>query len=338
MLTDRQKLVLKAIIEEYVLTNEPVGSKSLADTPYLDSKATTLRYEMQFLEENGYLEKEHTSSGRVPSAMGYRYYVENLIPRDDSILKEFDDVDKAINSQYYSKNEAIKKVMDTLSDVTGYMAVITGSAADHAVVKKLEIVPLDNQSAVLLVVTSNGAVQSQVIDIPEYASMDDLMKITEMFDNAMYDRPVYEIREILNREASKPRIRMMVDFKDDILNFIIKCFLKFENADYYEAGFHTVISQPEFREREKVQQFVNMIGEGIITKILEEKTTGLTIQIGSKDDEDILQQCTIISTPYVINDEEYGKIALVGPVRMDYKKVIPLLEYTANAMSKIYKR
>ncbi len=338
MLSNRQKLVLKAIIEEYVLTNEPVGSKSLAETPYLDFKSTTLRYEMQFLEENGYLEKEHTSSGRVPSAMGYRYYVENLIPRDDSILKEFDDIDDAVSNQYYSRNEAIKKVMDTLSNVTGYMAVITGSAADHAVVKKLEIVPLDNKTAVLLVVTSNGAVQSQIIEIPEYASMDDLMKITDMFDNAMYDRPVYEIREILNREASKPRIRMMVDFKDDILNFIIRCFLKFENADYYETGLHTIMSQPEFRDRDKVQQFLNMINQGVITKLLDEKTLGLTIQIGSKDENDIIQQCTIISTPYVINDEEYGKIALVGPVRMDYKKVIPLLEYTANAMSKIYKR
>ena len=230
MLTDRQKLILKAIIEEYIETNEPVGSKVLTDKPFLNFSSATLRYDMQWLEENGYLEKTHTSSGRVPSQKGYIYYVENLITRDDSIKELFKDFDKIFEDKYSSREESIKKVVDLLSAKTGYMAVLNGSSANYAVIKKMEIVPLNRNQALLLVVTSNGSVQNQLIDVPPYYNMDELVKLIDMFDNAMYEKPVYEIRDTLTKEAMKPRIRQMVDFRDDVLNFI-KCFSRFSNAD-----------------------------------------------------------------------------------------------------------
>lgn len=337
MLTDRQKLILKAIIEEYIDTNEPVGSKVLTDKPFLNFSSATLRYDMQSLEENGYLEKTHTSSGRIPSKDGYSYYVENLITRDDEVKDFFDDFDSVFDDKYASREESLKKIVDLLSEKTGYMAVLNGSSANYALIKKMEIIPLGPTKALLLVVTSNGSVQNQTIDVPEYYKMDDLVRLIDMFDNAMYNKPVFEIRETLTREAMKPRIRQIVDFRDDVLNFIIKCFARFQNADYVMSGLGKMFEQPEFHEFGNMQRFVDMLDSNILPQVLKETGKGLTIRIGTDNANDSLSACSIISIPYYINDQAYGSLAVVGPVRMKYRTVIPTLEYVAKSMSKLYK-
>lgn len=337
VLTDRQKLILKAIIEEYIDTNEPVGSKVLTDKPFLNFSSATLRYDMQELEETGYLEKTHTSSGRIPSQKGFRYYVENLITRDETILNDYKDFDNIFNDKYLSREEAMKKIVDLLSEKTGYMSLVNGSSAMYAVVKKMEIVPLGHNQALLLVITSNGSVQNQLIDVPNYFKMDDLVRLIGMFDNAMYDRPVFEIRETLNKEASKPRIRQMVDFRDDILNFIIKCFVRFQNADFYTSGLSRIFDQPEFQQFSSMQKFVDMLDQNILSEAIKETGNGLTIMIGNDNNNEYLDGCSIVSIPYFINDQAYGTLAVVGPVRMKYRRVIPTLEYVAKSMSKLYK-
>lgn len=337
MLSDRQKLILKAIIEDYVSSNEPVGSKALTDKPYLDFSSATIRYDMQNLEENGYLEKTHTSSGRIPSESGYRYYVDHLIIRDESVLEYFKYLDQILDNKDLSKEDALKKVADFLSELTGYYSIILGSSADFAKVMKMEIVPLSNKEAVMLIVTNTGQVQSQKITIPDGYNQDDLLKIIEMFDNAMYDHSVYEIREILSKEASKPRIRQMVDFKDDILNFMIKGFSRFLNTETYESGLSRLFNQPEFQDYQIMQKILKAIDEKAMNDFALPGAGKLEVQIG-KENIQGLEDCSIVSIPYYIDDNEYGTIILVGPTRMNYRGVIPLLEYVAKSMTKLYNR
>ena len=242
MLSDRQKLILKAIVEEYVQSNEPVGSKVLTEKPYLDFSSATIRYDMQNLEENGYLEKTHTSSGRVPSELGYRYYINHLFIRDEEVSKYFKYVDEIFDNKHLSKDDVLQALANFLSELTGYYSAINISCNDFANVMKMEIVPLSNKEAVLLIVTNNGSVQSQKIAIPEGYNMDDLLRIISMFDNAMYDHSILEIKEILSKEASKPRIRQMVDFRDDILNFMIKGFSSFLKTQTFESTRITGLS------------------------------------------------------------------------------------------------
>lgn len=338
MLSDRQKLILKAIIEEYIESNEPVGSKILTEKPYLNFSSATIRYDMQYLEESGYLEKTHTSSGRIPAEKGYKYYVEHLITRDSDILESFKELDEIFDDKFLTREEASDKVVNRLSEMIDYMTVINGSSANYATVKKMEIVPLDGFETLLLIVTSNGQVQSQRITIPEYYKVEDLLKIIDMFDNAMYDRPVYEIREVLSKEAAKPRIRKIVDFHDDILNFVIKCFTRFQNADYYSSGLSKIFNQPEFQDFKSMQKVISVLDEGILIDMLNESADGLMVRIGSDNNIENLRQCAIVSIPYMIKDEAYGTLAVVGPIRMQYKVVIPLLEYVAKSMVKLYNR
>lgn len=337
MLTDRQKLILKAIIEDYVIHNEPVGSKSLTEKPYLDFSSATIRYDMQNLEEKGYLEKTHTSSGRIPSETGYRYYVDHLIIRDDQVLNYFKYLDEIFDDKHLAKEDALKKIANFLSELTGYYTVILGSSADFAKVMKMEIVPVSKNEAVMLIVTNTGQVQSQKIVIPEGYNQDDLLKIIQMFDNAMYNHSVYEIREILSTEASKPRIRQMVDFRDDILNFMIKGFSRFLNTETYDSGLSRLFNQPEFQDYQIMQKILKAIDEKMINDITINGTSKLNVLIG-KENINGLEDCSIVSMPYYIDDNEYGTIILVGPTRMNYRGVIPLLEYVAKSMPKLYNR
>ncbi len=338
MLTDRQKLILKAIIEEYVTSNEPVGSKALTEKPYLSFSSATIRYEMQHLEEMGYLMKTHTSSGRVPSELGYRYYVDHLVIRDSEVTELYKYVDDIFNDQYLSKEEMTKKIANFLSELTGYYAAVIGMPSDLAKVLKLEIVPLSENEALLLIVTSSGNVESQRIIVPEGYKMDDLMRIISMFDTAMYNHSVYEIRDVLSKEAAKPRIRQMVDFRDDILNFMIKAFSRFLKGETYDSGLSKLLNQPEFQDRKVIQKIIQAINEELHKAAMGSIDKGIQIRIGSESLCDGLEECSIISIPYSVNVNEMGTIILVGPTRMNYRATIPLLEYVAKSMTKLNKR
>lgn len=338
MLSDRQKLILKAIIEEYVISNEPVGSKSLTNKPYLDFSSATIRYDMQHLEEDGYLEKTHTSSGRIPSEEGYRFYVDNLITRDENVKDYFKYVDIIFDDKNYTKEDTLKKICDFISNLTGYYTAIFGSASDFAKVLKMEIVPLEDKEAVLLIVTNSGAVESQKIVIPEGYNMNDLRRIIDLFDKAMYNHSIYEIRDVLSKEASKPRIRQIVNFQDDILNYMIKSFSKFLNQESYYSGLSKLFEHPEFHDYQVMQKILSAIDNEAMRSFARTSTNGLTVHIGQENNLEGLDNCSIISLPYYIGDNEYGCIILVGPKRMNYRSVIPLLEYIAKSMTKLYNR
>jgi heat-inducible transcriptional repressor len=203
----------------------------------------------------------------------------------------------------------------------------------------MEIVPLElNNEAVLLIVTSTGDVESHKIYIPQGYKMDDLMRIISMFDTAMYGRSIYEIRDVLSKEAAKPRVRQMVDFQDDILNFMIKSFEKFLKGETYDAGLSKLFSQPEFQDREVIQKVIKAINEEVTKSFTSQEISGIKIHIGSENLCNGLEDCSIITIPYAINDNENGTILLVGPTRMNYRATIPLLEYVAYSMKKLDKR
>ncbi len=337
MVTNRQKLILKAIVEEYIKSNEPVGSKILTSKPYLKFSSATIRYDMQDLEEQGYLEKTHTSSGRVPSEIGYKYYVENLVIRNEETAKIYPVINELLSTNK-EVGEKIKDVVDLISSYTGYMVATLGTSANYQTVKKMEIVPLTESECVLLIVTSGGKVQSQNITIPHGYKMDDLLRLINTFDNAMYDRSVLEITDVLGKEAKKPRIRQMVDFQDDLLNFLIKAFGRFSETDFYQAGLSKIFNQPEFTSHESMSKLVKMIDDETVKEALKKCSSGLSVHIGSDNLDENLKECTIVTMPYSMNMNDFGILCIIGPIRMDYAKVFPLIEYASGAIGKLYKK
>ena len=337
MISNRQKLILKAIVEEFIDSNEPVGSKVLTEKPYLDFSSATIRYDMQSLEELGYLEKTHTSSGRIPSEMGFKFYVENLLTRDEEVKEMYPIINSIIESKD-NTDDKIKNVVNLISTYSGYMAIAVGASANYQTVKKMEVVELSKREAVLLIVTSAGQVQSELIDIPEGIKIDDLMRLIDMFDNVMYNHSILEITNILSKEARKPRIRQMVHFQDDVIDFLIKGFARFQKGEFYQSGITKIFNQPEFKDHESMAKILELIDTEMLQDALSECGNGLTVRIGKDNLNPHLHNCSIVSIPFYTNENAYGFLCVVGPVRMNYKRVFPLLEYAANGIGKLYRK
>ena len=335
-LSNRQKLVLKAIIEEYVSSGEPVGSKVLTEKPYLDFSSATLRNDMAYLEEIGLLEKTHTSSGRVPSELGYRYYVEHLVTRDYDVVNQFPLIDKIFNDQSLNKVEMIKKAIDLLSSLTNYMTVASENRFDNTRIAKLDLVQISEYEALLLIVTNQAKVETKQIRIPQMG-FKEFKKVIDAFDKALKNSLVREVKYILKSDGVNEIISQYIDYQDEILTTFEKAFNEFNQTNTYRSGIDTIFEIPEFRDVDRIRDIMQSVNDQKIHSILTAPTTGLSVRIGQENTIRTMTNCTVISVPYQIGDEDAGTIAVIGPTRMEYRRVIPLLEYIANNMSKLFK-
>lgn len=339
MLSDRQKLILKAIIEEYVKSAEPVGSKSLTQKPYLNFSPATLRYEMAYLEELGYLEKTHTSSGRVPSEKGYKYYVEHLVTRDVEVADSFPLIDKIFEDNKIGKEKAVKEVLNLLSDLTNYTAVALGPDVMNTKIKKLDLIKISNNEAILLIVTSSGHVQNLKISYGNLSSFDDLQKVVTSLDGVLKDKTFDKVEEILNNKFADKQINELVNLQEKIIDVFLEAFQKFTTESYYFTGLANMFEQPEFRDFDKLKRLVSTMSNKSLMKIMGDfSDSSLSVKIGNENRLTQMKDCTVVSVPYQINEFESGTIAVIGPTRMEYKKVIPLVEYIAKNMSKLYEK
>ncbi|QWB95203.1 heat-inducible transcriptional repressor HrcA [Mycoplasmatota bacterium] len=337
MLTSRQKLILKAIVEAYVKDALPVGSKYLTQLPYLKFSSATLRYDMAILEELGFLEKTHTSSGRVPSELGYRYYVEHLVTRDSHVTESFPLIDEIFIQNKLAKEQAIKEAISLLSDLTNYTAMAIGPNGSRNTIKRIDFVPVGESDAVILIVTDQGHVQHQNISVPESADIANVKEVIRSLDELLRDRTIDEAKAILENTFAKQEIDNYMAYQSQILNSFIRAFAKFAEDNFYLSGMTNVFEQPEFHNIKNIKSFVDMLDRRDILKLIGDEES-LSIRFGSDLRLVPMDNCTVISIPYRVSDHEHGTIAVVGPTRMEYNKVIPLVEYIASNLAKLYKK
>jgi len=336
MLSSRQKLILKAIIDMFSDSGEPVGSKTLMDLPYLKYSSATLRYDMAVLEDLGYLEKTHTSSGRVPSELGYRYYVEHLVTRDSEITEVFPLIDEVFNKKAHGREHTIKEALKLLTDLTNYTAVAVGPDILRSLIKRIEMVPLGPKDAVMLIVTDRGHVQHQQIHITDDMRMDDIKEVIHTLDDLLKNRTLEDALKVLKEEYAISELNQFMTYQSQIIDSFIEAFSKFASDSFYLSGMTNAFEQPEFNNVEHMRRFIDMMDRREIIKLIGTED-GITVRFGSEMEIRPFNQMTVISIPYQIDNEQKGTIALVGPSRMSYQKVIPLLEYIAANLAKLYK-
>ena len=335
-LSNRQKLILKAIIEEYVSTGEPVGSKVLTEKPYLDFSSATIRADMAYLEMIGLLEKTHTSSGRIPSVSGYKYYVEFLVTRDYDVVNHFPLIDRIFNDESLNKEQMIKKSIDLLSDLTNYMTLASENNYDHIKIAKLDLVQINDIEALLLIITSTAKVETRQIRIPKMG-FNEFKKVIDAFDKALHNCYVGEVKYILKSENVANIISQYIDYQDEILRTFESAFSTFAQTKTIHSGIDTIFEIPEFRDVDKIKDIITAVNNESINSLIVKPTRGLSVRIGQENNISVMNDCSIISVPYQIGDDEGGMIAVIGPTRMEYNRVIPLLEYIAKNMSKLFK-
>lgn len=334
MLTERQEMVLKLIVDEYVRTAEPIGSRSLSK--FMDVSPATIRNEMSDLEDLGYLEKTHTSSGRVPSEQGYRYYIEKIIRNLDDDTEGYFEFEKIFENKEVEREEIIKEAIDLLSQATNCTAITLGPNAYHSKVKKVQLIPLSPTQALILVITNFGHVESKQIPLHEDMEIEELVKVIDLLNEMLRDTPISQVSEKLHYEIQHHQIKELLKYRETIVDSFIEAFQKFAQTRYYLTGQSNMLYQPEFNDIQKLREFVATIENNEIFKIVESNADGVSVKIGTENSVTSMQDCTVISSTYTAEDGEKGTISVVGPTRMEYRKVIPLIKYIAAHITKLY--
>lgn len=328
MLTTRQEKVLEIIIREYVKNVTPVGSKLICDE--LKCSSATVRNEMAVLENEGFLEKTHISSGRVPSEEGYRYYVDNLMKPKEMTGEDMLKLQTIFSNNKLALNEVLKRSLEIISEMTDYTSVVLGNSSKENRLQKVEVLPLSETKLIAIIVTDKGHVENRQMDL-EGVSLDEITKTVELINKLIIGTPIDEIKEKLEFEV-KPIINQYVKQHETLYNAFYDVFSDFAmKSDATFVGRNKILNQPEFNNVEKIKKVFNKLDDETLLKSIEEDDKDINIYIGNESnlDEDV----TIIKTKYKTEDDE-GTIAIIGPKRMEYSKVVSLLGYIKDNINK----
>ena len=325
MISKREQEILKVIVEEYIKTAKPVSSNSICEK--VKCSSATIRNEMVYLEELGLLEKNHFASGRIPSEEGYRYYVDNLMTLKDMNGEDVLKLQTIFHNHSLDLSDTIKKSIEIISEITNYTSVVLGNSSKNNKLKKVEIVPLEENKILTIVITDKGYVEHKNLFLPSSISIEEVRKTVELINKLIIGTPINEVSEKLEFEV-KPIIGKYVKQHEVLYNAFYDAFSEFtEKAgnDVHFVGKNNFLKQPEFNDVTKIKMLLNKFDD--VNSISTEENNGINIYVGK--DNEISDDVSIIKTKYNINGEE-GTIAIVGPKRMEYDRVVSLLDYIKN--------
>ena len=329
LLDDRKKKVLQAIVEEYINTAEPVSSNALTDSHGLDCSSATIRNEMVALEELHLLEKNHFASGRIPSEEGYKYYVDNLMKPKNMTGEDMLKLQTIFRNNTLDLNDTIKKSIEIISEITNYTAVVLGGASKENRLKKVEVVPLEDNKILSIVITDKGVVQHKTLYLPNTVPKEDVKKTVELINKLVIGTPINEVSEKLEYEV-KPIIKDYVGQYEVLYNTFYDAFHEFTSAqseNAYFGGRTNMLKQPEFTNIDKVKEILSKFEAIDSISKMKEEDNGINIYVGSETE--LTDDVSVIKTKYNIDGTE-GAIAIIGPKRMEYDRVVTLLDYIKN--------
>lgn len=322
MIGSRQKELLKVIVEEYVKTARPVGSKSLCKK--FKCSSATIRNDMATLENLGYLEKTHISSGRIPSEEGYRYYVDNLMEPKKISGEDMLKLQTIFNNKELELNDAIAKSLEIISDITNYTSVVLGKTSSDNRLKKVEVIPINERQLIAIVVTDTGHVENKNITLEENISIEEISKTTELLNKMLVGTPIDEVPSKLEFEI-KPIIRNYVENYEVVYNAFYNALSNFTSErDVRFTGKTNILKQPEFNTVDDVKNIISKFESKDMVSKIEETNDEVKVYIGK--DSEIDDNVTVVKTKYKAHGRE-GTIAIIGPKRMEYERVINMLEY-----------
>lgn len=325
----RQEALLKEIVENYIKSAKPIGSKSLCKK--FKCSSATIRNEMAVLESLGYIEKNHISSGRVPSQAGYRYYVENLMKPKELNGEEMLKLQTVFSNQSLEISDAIAKCVDIISDITNYTSVILGSSSKDNALKQVSVIPLNDNKIVALVCTDKGIVENKQFTLPPNTVIEEIVKTAEIINKMLVGTPIAEVSQRLEFEI-KPIIAKKIRQYEQVYNIFYNAFNDFtkNTSNVHLSGTTNLLKQPEYEDVNDVKRIVSKFEDEQLVRKIETQDDGISIFIGDENafDKDV----TIVKTKYHINGEE-GTIAVVGPKRMEYAKVVGLLKYISENLN-----
>ena len=336
-LSERKKKILRAVVEYYVRTAEPVGSKALLELADLNVSSATIRNDLADLTEQGYLEQPHTSAGRIPSPKGYRLYVNELMEEQRLSLEETRQINDALHLKMKELDKVIDQAGRMVSQLTNYPAFALTGNARRATIRRFDLILVDSSSFIVVAMTDSSVVKNKLIRVPADLSEPQLQLLTTLLNTSFIGKTLDELTPELMRVAehaagtSYGLINLVVSFAMEVLEDL-------ENSQVYTAGASHILDHPEYQDVGKAQKLMSYISQeqamSLALPAMGDENT--KILIGPENVADELKDTSVVLASYDIGDGLKGVIGVVGPTRMDYGKVAAKLSYVADGLSKLF--
>lgn len=335
-LSDRKKAILQAIIEDYISTAEPVGSRNIAKNHELGLSAATIRNEMADLEEMGYLDKPHTSAGRIPSEMGYRFYVDSLMQRYSFTIEEIASLQSSMDRKFSQLENVISEISDIISKATNYPAIVEMPGAQQSRVRNVKMMLIEKGSVLIVVVTDAGVVRNRRINVSEIVDYEVIDSISEFLSN--------QLAGLCAADFTPARLMLIYEAMSDygaflktVIGFVLDC-LENPVGSVYVHGASNILNNPEFENIERAREFLSFIdSKENVTKMLGvlDGEENISIKIGSESGLKEMRDTSLVVANYKVGDKLHGKIGIIGPKRMNYARVVSSLELINDKLSEI---
>ncbi|MCL2571145.1 MAG: heat-inducible transcriptional repressor HrcA [Defluviitaleaceae bacterium] len=326
-LSDRQHKILEAIINDYIQTAEPIGSRTIAKKYAMGISSATIRNEMSDLEDMGLITQPHTSSGRVPSQKGYRFYVDSMMPKKALTSEESLVLQQMILSNIYQVEHMMKKTATALARLTRYTAIVSEPYLKKTKIKHVQMIPVDDKTIFLVMVTDTKSVKNQPLSLSAAPEYEELNRLSNILTKHLSGKTIQEI--------DRPLIdQLLISFAHyahilmPILGVIVGLIQDEDDMRVFTSGAKNILAFPEFSDIRKAEAIFQALEErdALISILNQPQTDNIQIIIGNENSLEILKDCSLIKANYSIDNQSTGSIALIGPTRMDYGHAVSVLQ------------
>ena len=338
MAMDARKFrILQAIIDDYILTAIPVGSRTISKRQDMNLSSATIRNEMSDLEELGYLEQPHISAGRVPSAKAYRLYVDELLREGKLKTDDAQSIHEHFQTRSGKMEDVINRAAQVLSNITSYTSLAMGPNGAEMTVRNLQLVPISHRSALLVIVTDSGIIRDSVIHVDGELDSDALYAISRMLTERVSGRTLHETQQVLSfmsREFSE---------KHEVIDSISRLVAEAESSGNRTriafAGPSNILNFPEYSDVEKARTFLSLLEtkDAILSLLEQRQSVAFTVRIGPETGVPELSDCSVVTATYSLDSGTHGTIGVIGPTRMHYSRVLGVLGAMGQQLSSLLK-
>lgn len=336
ILDERKKSILRAIVEDYIYSGEPVGSRTISRHYDLGISSATIRNDMSDLEELGYLVQPHTSAGRIPSEKGYRLYVDQLMRLSEMSIEEVHSIKQNMEMKIVEMDRLIRQTSLVLSLITDYVSLVTTPNFTQSALKAIQVVPLEKGKALVVAVAEAGAVRNALINIPTNVTPDFLINLSTVLNTKLSGTTIREIdAELINN--IKNTVRVSDEILIPVLEGVLTCVEMIVNTEVYTEGVANIFKYHEFNNIMRARDLFNIMDERkVIQRLMNpiDSNERISVHIGSENAIDGINDCALITANYCVDSKLMGSIGIIGPTRMNYKKVIPAIRY----IRRVFKR
>jgi len=339
-LDERKMKILKAIIQNYLETGEPVGSRTISKYTDLKLSSATIRNEMADLEEMGYILQPHTSAGRIPSDKGYRLYVDNMMKEKE---REVEEMKEMLLEKEDKMEHLLKQVAKVLAVNTNYATMISAPQVKKNKLKFIQLSKVDERQLLAVIVVEGNVIKNSMLHMQEELDEQTILKLNILLNTHLNGLSVEEIN-LAMISAMKKQAGIHSDIVGEVIDAVAEAIKADEELEIYTSGTNNIFRYPELADNQKASEIINtfeekqLLNELVQETLSDENNTGIQVYIGEETPINTMKNCSVVTATYELEEGMRGTIGIIGPTRMDYEKVVDTLKTLMNQLDALYKR